>query len=110
MIEVCEIKTTRDKEPDFVMLNETIVPPLENIGDENSWYLDTRASNHMSGARRVFHELNTSVVGKVCFSDHSMIDICGRGIVLFKCKTDEHLILSQVYYIPKLKSNIISLG
>ena len=30
--------------------------------------------------------------------------------MLFKCKTDEHLILSQVYYIPKLKSNIISLG
>ena len=30
--------------------------------------------------------------------------------MLFKCKTDEHLILSQVYYIPKLKSNILSLG
>ena len=110
MIEACEIKTTHDKEPNFVMLNETIVLPPANIGDENSWYLDTRASNQMSGERRVFCELDTSVVGKVCFSDNSVIDICGLGIVLFKCKTDEHLILSQVYYIPKLKSNIISLG
>lgn len=110
MIEACEIKTTHDKDPNFVMLNETIVPPSANIGAENSWFLDTRASNHMSGERRVFRELDTSVVGKVRFGDNSVIDICGRGIVLFKCKTDEHLILSQVYYIPKLKSNIISLG
>ena len=76
MIEVCEIKTTRDKEPAFVMLNETIVPPPANIGAENSWYLDTRASNHMSGERRVFHELDTSFVGKVRFGDNSVIDIC----------------------------------
>ena len=41
MIEACEIKTTHDKEPDFVMLNETIVPPPANIGAENSLYLDT---------------------------------------------------------------------
>ena len=79
------------------MLNETRVPPPANIGDENSWFLDTRASNHMSGERRMFRELDTSVVGKVRFGDNSVIDICGRGIVLFKCKTDEHLILSQVY-------------
>ncbi|XP_022925332.1 uncharacterized protein LOC111432622 [Cucurbita moschata] len=110
MIEACETKTTYDKEPDFVMLNETIVPPSANIGVENSWFLDTGANNHMSGERRVFRELDTSIIGKVCYGDNSVIDICGRGIVLFKCKTDEHLILSQVYYIPKLKSNILSLG
>ena len=86
MIEACEIKSTHDKDPDFVMLNETIVPPSANIGAKNSWFLDTRASNHMSGERRVFRELNTSVVGKVRFGDNSVIDICGRGIVLFKCK------------------------
>ena len=51
MIEACEIKTARDKEPDFVRLNETIVPPTTNIGAKNSWYLDTRTSNHMSGKK-----------------------------------------------------------
>ena len=30
--------------------------------------------------------------------------------MLFKYKTGEHLILSQVYYIPVFKSNIISYG
>ena len=34
MIEACEIKTTHDKERDFVMLNETIVLPPTNIRAE----------------------------------------------------------------------------
>ena len=74
MIDACEIKTPCDKEPDFVMLNETIVPPLTNIGVENSMYLGTGASIHMSGERRVFRELDTSFVGKVRFSNNSVVE------------------------------------
>ena len=65
MIETCEVQNTHDGQAELVMLNEMIVPPPSNTGAENSWFLDTGASNHMSGERKMFHRLDTSIVGKV---------------------------------------------
>lgn len=72
--------------------------------------LDTDTTNHMMGTRAVFAELNTSVTGTVKFGDDSVVDIEGKGTVLFACKTDEHHRLDGVYYIPHLTTNIVSLG
>ncbi|KAF2303650.1 hypothetical protein GH714_020631 [Hevea brasiliensis] len=74
------------------------------------WYLDTGATNHMTGDKHCFVEIDDSICGKVKFGDGSVIDIQGFGSVMFQCKNGEHLTLTNVYYIPKLKSNIISLG
>ncbi|XP_076940852.1 uncharacterized protein LOC143610193 [Bidens hawaiensis] len=51
--------------------------------EEDTWYLDNGASNHMT---------------------------VGKGTILFTSKTGDHRVLSDVYFIPSLKSNIISLG
>jgi hypothetical protein len=75
-----------------------------------SWYLDTGASNHMTGRSDKFTELDRSVKGRVRFGDGSAVEIVGRGSVLLQCHTGEHRILTNVYYIPRLKNNIISLG
>ena len=77
---------------------------------EEQWYLDTSASNHITGNRAAFSELDTGVVGTVKFGDNSGIDIQGRGTVMFQCKNGEHKALTDVYYIPKLRSNIVSIG
>ena len=53
----------------------------EGDRDTGLWYLDTGATNHMTGARGVFSELDTSVVGTVLFSDGSVVDIKGRGMI-----------------------------
>jgi transposase InsO family protein len=37
-------------------------------------------------------------------------NIEGRGTILIKCKTGGHKALTGVYYIPRLKANIVSLG
>ena len=50
---------------------------------EELWYLDTGASNHMTGNREAFSELDTGVVGTVKFGDNSGVDIQGRGTVVF---------------------------
>lgn len=42
--------------------------------------------------------------------DGSVVAIEGRGTVLFQCKGDGHRMLGGVYYIPRLRNNIVSLG
>jgi hypothetical protein len=74
------------------------------------WVLDTGATNHMTGTRSIFTELNSGVTGTVKFGDRSVVDIQGKGTVLFACKSGKHRRLDGVYYIPCLTTNIISLG
>ncbi|XP_021321312.1 uncharacterized protein LOC110437255 [Sorghum bicolor] len=81
---------------------DTVVP--------RRWVLDTGATNHMTGSRSVFAELNTSVTDTVKFGDGSVVNIEGKGTVLFACKNGEHRRLDGVYYIPRLTTNIVSLG
>jgi hypothetical protein len=74
------------------------------------WVLDTGATNHMTGSRHLFAELDTGVTGTVRFGDGSVVDIEGKGAVLFALKSGEHRRLDGVYYIPWLMTNIVSLG
>jgi len=78
--------------------------------NENIWYLDNGASNHMTGHHEKFQELDEAVTGRVRFGDESTVEIMGKGTVVSVCKNGEHRALQEVYYIPKLCSNIISLG
>ncbi|WVZ84037.1 hypothetical protein U9M48_031115 [Paspalum notatum var. saurae] len=73
-------------------------------------YLDSGASNHMTGRREDFAKLDTSATGSVKIGDGSTVTIRGRGTVVFKCQNDDHRALTDVYYIPKLRTSIASLG
>ena len=64
----------------------------------------------MTGVRSAFAELNPAMCGTVRFGDGSVVNIEGRGTVLFACKSGEHRALTGVYYIPLLTANIISIG
>ncbi|CAA0822344.1 cysteine-rich RLK (RECEPTOR-like protein kinase) 8 [Striga hermonthica] len=78
-------------------------------GMEQRWYLDSGASNHMTGSKEAFSELDDGVTGTVKFGDGSKVEIRGRGTVIFRCQNDEHRALTDVYYIPQLRSSIISI-
>jgi hypothetical protein len=78
--------------------------------DLKRWVLDTGATNHMTGFRDAFSDLDTGIVGTVRFGDGSVIRIEGRGTILFSCKNGEHRSLGNVYFIPRLTTNIISVG
>ncbi|XP_066323991.1 uncharacterized protein [Miscanthus floridulus] len=77
---------------------------------EQRWYLDSSASNHMMGSKAAFSELDDDVIGTVKFGDGSRVAIQGRGSIIFRCQNGEHRALTDVYYIPKLRSRIISIG
>ncbi|GKV01270.1 hypothetical protein SLEP1_g13835 [Rubroshorea leprosula] len=78
--------------------------------DTRAWYLDTGAANHMSGNKELFSTLNEAVKGNIIFGDDTKIPIKGKGDVLIRSKNGSHLLITQVYYVPTLKSNILSLG
>lgn len=105
-----------EENKNLVLLNEKeVVPRLNHKGDKKGvessvWYLDNGASNHMTGDKAKFRELNEKITGQVKFGDGSMVTIEGKGSIALKCKNGEERILKEVYYIPTLCSNIISIG
>nr|XP_051190220.1 uncharacterized protein LOC127303539 [Lolium perenne] len=96
-----------------VFLNEARAEA--NLGAEGEpcdgrWYLDIGASNHMSGDRASFAELDERITGSVKFGDGSTVGIHDRGTVLFTIRSGRQRALTDVYFIPRLKTSIVSLG
>lgn len=80
-------------------------PPNANV-----WYLDTGATDHMSSSRAAFSEHDETVAGMVRFCDGSVVQIEGKGTMMFACRTGDHRRLHGVYFIPRLDINLISVG
>ena len=73
------------------------------------WYLDTGASNHMTGDKSLFVELK-QMSANVTFGDDSKVPVQGKGKISILLKDGSYQFISDVYYVPNLKSNILSLG
>ncbi|KAI9180068.1 hypothetical protein LWI28_000828 [Acer negundo] len=78
--------------------------------NQDVWFLDSRASNHMTGRKDLFTELNKKVQGEISFDDLSKISVQGRRDVMIKQKNGDHAFISNVYYVPDMKTDILSLG
>lgn len=64
----------------------------------------------MTGERNKFRNLDESIQGHVRFDDGSTVQIKGKGTMLFQFKNGEQRLITEVYYIPALSSNIIGRG
>ncbi|PWA57377.1 copia-type polyprotein [Artemisia annua] len=71
------------------------------------WHIDSAASNHMTGEEDLFVEMETSK-GNVTFGDESKAPVKGKGKILIRAKNGSHQYISDVYNVPNLKSNILS--
>ena len=61
------------KENEVVELTVLLALKGEDKETATTWFLDTRASNHMCGQRSMFVELDESIGGHVTFYDFSKI-------------------------------------
>jgi hypothetical protein len=108
MLAACDITVVpRPPQAQVVHLVENVVP--KSVPDD-VWVLDTGARNHMTGTRSMLTQLDDSVRGTVKFGDGSRVEIHGIGSVVMQDHHQAHKLLTDVYYIPKLRSNIVSLG
>ncbi|XP_022967658.1 uncharacterized protein LOC111467102 [Cucurbita maxima] len=78
--------------------------------EHRRWVLDTGATNHMTRAKFEFSELDSGIRGTVKFGDGSVVEIEGHDTILFVGKGGKHHKLTDVYFISRLKANIVSLG
>jgi hypothetical protein len=64
-----------------------------------------------SSAEVEIHEkIDTAVLVTVRFSDDSVAWINGRMTVMFVCKNGESRSFDRVYFIPRMMTNIVSIG
>ncbi|KAD6454733.1 hypothetical protein E3N88_09439 [Mikania micrantha] len=100
-----EVNLTRDKDDEpalllsvhgeevssMMLLNEDRMDPVSyqrKEADMNTWYLENGSSNHMTGHKEFFAELDEKVTRQVRFGDGSKVGIQGKGTILFDCKNE----------------------
>ncbi|GKB55114.1 uncharacterized mitochondrial protein-like protein [Tanacetum coccineum] len=101
-------------EEETIFINEEkYTPPKResNTNDEDDvWYFDNGTSKHMTSNYSYFSELNENITRRVRFENGSCVSINGKGSILLQGKNEEQKLLKDVYYIPAIRSNVISLG
>ena len=75
---------------------ELLLQGTNDSHDDCIWYLDTRASSHMTGKRSFFHNIDENMKGRVKFGDGSTIPYGGKGNISVTLKTGEILIIPRL--------------
>jgi hypothetical protein len=115
-VEAVQLKQTSKASPttvDSIHLVEYKV--MTHFSDEEKvecrqWVLDMGVTNHMMGCKSTFYNTDLNIHGTVKFRDGSVVRIEVLGTMLFSCKNGEHRTFTGVYFIPRLTTNIISVG
>jgi len=64
----------------------------------------------MCGHRDLFGDLDETIQGLVTFGDTSKVPYKGKGNILIKLKNGDHSYIADVYYVPAIKHNLLSVG
>lgn len=75
-----------------------------------SWYLDIGCSIHMTCNKAWFCELDETVKKNIKFADCRSIRAKVIGKVEIKRSNGKRTVISNVLYVPGMKSNLLSLG
>ena len=77
---------------------------------DNIWYLDSGCSNHMTGDRKKFVQLDDKVSSQVKLGNGKLQNVEGRGVIAVYTKGGNKRLISDVLYVPGLTQNLLSVG
>jgi len=105
----CALEDSNDEqdEEDHAVLMAAISNETPN---NQTWYLDTSFTNHMCGQKELFADLDDSFRTKVKFGDGRFVPVIGKGRILITLKNGYHGYIYDVFYVPDMKSNLLSMG
>ncbi|XP_014511418.1 uncharacterized protein LOC106770105 [Vigna radiata var. radiata] len=76
---------------------------------EDKWYFDSGCSNHMTGNKLWFVNLEEESSKTVKLGNDIHMKVVAKGSIRMQINGISH-VLNDVYYIPELKNNLLSLG
>lgn len=77
--------------------------------DKTAWFFDSGCSNHMTGYKQWFTELDEQFRHSVKLGNDLRMHVMGKGNIRLNIQGTTHVI-SEVYYVPELKNNLLSIG
>jgi hypothetical protein len=75
----------------------------------NIWFLDSGCSNHMTGNKGLFENLNTSVKAQIKLGNDNIVEVMGKGAINVITNNGKKII-PDVYFVAGLKHYLISVG
>eukprot|EP00253_Pinus_taeda_P013378 PITA_13378 len=83
---------------------------MAETNSEDIWFLDSGCSNHMTGNIALFSTLDQNVKSEVTLGTDSKIFVMGKGEVKIFTKKGEKKTITDVYYVPGMRCNLLSIG
>lgn len=74
------------------------------------WFLDSGYSNHMSGIKSIFRDIDETHKLKVRLGDNKQIQVEEKGTIEVKTNQEKVKYLDNVFFIPTLSHNLLSIG
>ena len=74
------------------------------------WFMDSGCSNHMTGTRTLFKELDESQKSEVHFGDDRLVKVEGKGTISINTSQGNVKLLHNVQFVPELSHNLLSVG
>ena len=68
----------------------TLLMMCDGGEDQEAWFVDTGASNHMTRKKSLFISLDKSFKVDISFGDARKVDVQGRGDILIQAKNGTH--------------------
>eukprot|EP00253_Pinus_taeda_P026028 PITA_26028 len=77
---------------------------------DDIWFLDSGCSNHMTRNIALFSKLDQSVKSQVTLGTDSKVSVMGKCEVNILTRKGEKKTIADVYYVPGMKCNLLSIG